>query len=234
MQITINDNSKKIIAVIIGVMPFYIFAVIDKIYNEQEITINTFFLIFMPIAALALCILLLLNRFFLKQKIADYNSGKNNYLLDIAVALLLMLGATFINTVANLFLKDFFPTGLDNSKILELLKTIFDNPFYALLFLIPFTWITQTFLIFSRIFLLKNLWDLSANKIWIWSVIIISTIFFTLSQIDKDILYILIYFSITLLFSITYFYHRRILPLILAAILSQTIQMIDFWISFPG
>lgn len=234
MQISINNNSKKIIAVVIGVLPFYVFAIVDKIINQQEFSIKVLFLFYLPIATLVLGILYLLNRFFLKQKISGYNLAKTNYLLDIAVILLLMVGSSLINITAKLFLNDIFPNNYNNSKILEVLKTIFANPFYAFIFLIPFTWITHTFLVFSKIFLLKNLWDISANKVWIWSVIILSTMFFTLTEIDKGMLDILVSFSVGFLFAVTYLYYRRFLPLIIAAILTQTIQMLDFWISFSG
>ena len=229
-----NKKTKQILAVLMGILPFYTFAFYDKLNNQTDLSIQSFFLVYLPITAFALGIILLLNYFFLKQKISDYNSLKKNYLLDIAIVFLLMIGSSFIHISINLFLKNIFPNNNDNSEVLKVLQTIFDNPFYALMFLIPFTWITQTFLFFSKIFLLKNLWDISANKVWIWSVIIISTMFFSLIEIDKGIISILVSFSVGLLYAITYLYYRRFLPLIIAAILIQTIQMIDFWISFSG
>ena len=226
-----NKKTKQIFAVLIGVLPFYTFAVYDKLNNQPNLSIQSFFLVYLPVTAFALGIILLLNYFFLKQKTSDYNSRKKNFLLDIAIVFLLMIGSSFIHISINLFFKNIFPNNNDNSEVLKVLQTIFDNPFYALMFLIPFTWITQTFLVSSKIFLLKNLWNISANKVWIWSVIIISTTFFSLIEIDKGIIGILISFSVGLLFAIAYLYYRRFLPLIIAAILAQTIQMIDFWIS---
>lgn len=230
----ISKNIKIIIVVLIGIIPFYAFAVIDKVFNQPNISIQGFFLIYMPITAIALFILFLLNKYFLKQTIASYNVERKNLLSDIAVMFILLVGASFIQITFNLFLKDALPSRQDNTKILSALQEIFTNPFYALVFLIPFIWITQSFLIFSRIFLLKNLWELSKNKIWIWSVVILSSILFVLPEIDKSILSILISFSVILFFNITYFFYRRFYPLIFAAIFYQTIQMLDFWITFPG
>ena len=230
----ISKNIKYIIAVLIGVVPFYIFAVIDKIANKPDISIQGFFVFYMPITAFALLILLLLNTFFLKQKILSYNFEKKNLLADIAVLFILMIGASVIKISFNLFFHDLFPAKQDNQQIISVLQEIFNNPFYALIFIFPFIWITQSFFIFSRIFFLKNLWELSKSKIWIWSVLILSSILFVFPEIDKGILDILISFSVILFFNITYLFYRRFYPLLFAAILTQTIQMLDFWITFPG
>ncbi len=230
---------KKIIAVTTGVLPFYFFVVIDKIIYKPELSVHGIFLVYMPVTAIALGILLLLNHFLLNQKISDYNTETKKYLQDIAIAFLLMVGTTFLNIAANLFFADFFPKPdtdkmLETVRTLEVLKSIFNNPFYTFLFLIPFIWITQTFLVFSKVFLLKNLWDIAAGKAKIWAVLIISSLFFSLPEIDKGTLSLIVSFFTVLFFNITYFYYRRIHPLIIAAILSQSIQMIDFWISLQG
>ncbi len=228
-----NKNKKIIIAILIGIIPFYAFAAIDKLINEPNISVHGFFLVYMPIVALALFILILLNKFLLKQSIAFYNSKENNLLLDIAVICLLMIGTSFIHISAKLFFRDFFFTNQNNTKVILVLQEIFENPFLALVFIIPFIWITQFFLIFSRIFLLKNLWGISESKIWIWGVIILSSVLFVLPELDKGMLDILISFSVILFFNITYLYYQRFYPFLFAAILLQTIQMIDFWITFP-
>ncbi len=232
----INSNIKKILAVIIGVLPFYTFVVIDKIVNNPDISVQGLFLFYLPIAIIALLILLLLNKYFLKQTIKNYNLATHSLLSDVAIMLILLVGSSFIHIVFNLFFRDIFPYQQDNTQVIKVLQQIFGNPFYALIFIGPFLWITQLFIIFSRIFLLKNLWEVNKSKIWIWTVLILSSVLFVLPEIDKSILDILVSFSVILLYSITYLYYRRFYPILMASILNQTIQMLDFWLTWypPG
>ena len=226
-----NKTTKLILSVTVGVLPFYVFAIAEKFLGKTNISINSLFLVYFPVTAIALIIIALLGKIYLKQRIIDYNTLHKNYLLDIAITFLLMIGFYLIQSTSNLTIQKWFPSNIDNSKTIMVLQEIFRNPFYAFVFLIPFTWITQLFLVFSRIFLLKNLWDLTEKKSVQISISIISALFFCLTEIDKGKPALISMFLIILFYNFTYYYYRRISPLIISAILIQTIQMIDFWIS---
>ena len=219
----------NLLSIIVGVLPIYLFIIIIKIVGENKPSIFDVLGWQLIISVFGIFIIIVLNKYLLKKRLADFSPQRAPFLLDLSVAFLLLISIYLIHSISALtFYKWIIVAEANNSWLFELMNAIFANPSYTILFFGPVIWIGQIFLELSRSFLLKCLWSFSNNKLWNWTAIIVSAAFISLLNIDSGAPSVLSGFLISLLFNTAYFQYRRISPLIIASILSQTISLLGF------
>lgn len=228
-----NRKTKNILAVGIIVIPFYLSAFLQKsIINQSEIYVQKFLGIYMLLSFLGISVILLTNKYFLKNKWEVFASPKGKIIIDVTLAFLLLSIMYFINSLGNITYFRWIPTDVDRTAIINLLNKIFSNNLYAIIMVGPFNLLNEFFAVLSLAFILNNLWEISNKRYWIWTSILIASLLFTLLQIDQGIPSMINTFIIIAISNYIYFRYRRIYPLFIAGIIYQTIDLISFWIYY--
>ncbi len=228
-----NRKTKNILAVGIIVIPFYLSAFLQKsIINQSEIYVQKFLGIYMLLSFLGISVILLTNKYFLKNKWEVFASPKGKIIIDVTLAFLLLSIMYFINSLGNITYFRWIPTDVDRTAIINLLNKIFSNNLYAIIMVGPFNLLNEFFAVLSLAFILNNLWEISNKRYWIWTSILIASLLFTLLQIDHGIPSMINTFIIIGISNYIYFRYRRIYPLFIAGIIYQTIDLISFWIYY--
>lgn len=228
----VNKNTHKWIsalAVAVAVLPMYVHVILFKyrggnpesifeLLGEQSIwSIAGIFMV------------LLLNRYLLKKQISDFNATSAHFLKDLCLALLLLISVYWLEIVGALtWFRWITFEQPDRSALVALLQKLFSNPFYTIIFIGPATWLTQGFLELSRAFTLNNLALNQKNSFVKWAACIVIAAFFCLLSIDNGIPGMLLSFLFNMLFNICYMKYRRVMPLLYASILFQSISLIGF------
>lgn len=228
-----HKKTKNIIAIGIVVIPFYLSAFLQKILiNQSEIFVQKFLGIYMLLSILGISVILLANKYLLKNNWSVFVIPKGKIIIDISLSLLLLSFTYFIISLGNITYFKWIPTEVDNSAIINLLKEIFSNNLYALIMVGPFNWLNEIFAILSITFILNNLWQINNKRHWIWFSIFAAALLFTFLQIDKGIPSMINTFLIISFSNFIYYRYRSIYPLLIAGIIYQSIDLIRFWIYF--
>lgn len=221
---------RNIIAILVISLPFYGVAIFEKISGTNEVSVKGLFGEAVFFTILGLLIIFLLNKFLLKNDLRSFQSGKGNWLLDVAIALLLLIIIYFVTSIGNLTYAQWWPTDVDRTEIMQTLNEVFSNKWYILFFIGPFIWITEGFMALSRVFLLNNFWELSSHKTAIWISILFTALLCALTQYENGISGMINWFIIYTAGHFIYLKYKRALPLIITGILFQTIELVSFWI----
>ncbi|MEN8187516.1 MAG: CPBP family glutamic-type intramembrane protease [Bacteroidota bacterium] len=224
-----KDKVRNIIALAIIIVPFYFVVIFEKSRGITDISIKGLFIKYLLISIFGIIVIYLTNKILLRQNLQSFFKRKEKFIVDLSLGLLLLSATYFIMSLGNITYFRWFTSQFDNSKIIETLKEIFSNKLYAFILLGPFIWATELFSVFSRAFILNNLWKLSGSKIGIWLSIILTALLFAFTQIDKGVPEMINTFLIIVTSNFLYFKYRSITPLLIAPILIQTIDLVAFW-----
>jgi membrane protease YdiL (CAAX protease family) len=181
----------------------------------------------------SIVVLWLLKRFFLKESLTDFNSGKGNWKTDI----LWGLGLTaiyFLLFVIERPLLSGFLTHEPNMELLDLMLSMRENPLYLVLWFGPVLWIgIALYEELIRVFILSSLWKYSADKSWMVLVVLLTSILIGLTHWSQGS-YGVVTIAIKSLVSCFFFYkYRRLLPLVIAHVLYDGIQVGLLLITYP-
>jgi len=224
-----NNKFKYILALTLIIIPFYFLIIFEKSISVINISASRLFGKYLMFSIAGICAIYAINRFFLKELAVNFFKIKEITLINISLGLLLLSITYFIISLGNITYFRWIPMSTDNTQSLAALTKIMSNNFYAIILLGPFIWISELFLVLSRAFILNNCWALSQKKIWIWVSIFGTALLLSLTQIDKGIPVIINTFLIVFASNILYFKYRSITPLLISAIVLQTIDLVSFW-----
>ena len=226
-------KTKNIIAVGLVIIPFYLSAFLQKtLLNQSDIYVQKFLGIYMLLSIIGITAIVLINKYFLKNKWEVFASPKGNTIIDISLAFLILSIHYFINSLGRITYFKWIPTDIDRSAIINLLSDIFSNNLYGFIMVGPFNWLNELFAVLSIAFILNNLWEIKNKKYWIWTSIIITSLLFAFIQINQGIPSMINTFILIGISNYIYFRYRRIYPLLIAAIIYQTIDLINFWVYY--
>ncbi len=167
----------------------------------------------------------LLKKYFLKEDLADFNSGPSSWTSDVTWGMILTaiyFALFYLERVTIINYLNFIP----NEELLGLMLSLRENPLLLLLWFGPVLWLgVALYEELVRVFILSTLWKLSDHKVWIVSVILITSILMGLVHWGQGS-YGVVTIAIKSLVSCTYFYYkRRMLPLVIAHALYDGIQV---------
>ncbi len=182
---------------------------------------------------LSIAFLFLLKKYFLKENLSDFNSGKGKWNSDILwglalTAIYFILFYVERLTISNLL--SFKP----NMEMLGLMLDMRANPILLILWFGPVLWLgIALYEELIRVFILTSLWKFSNQKIWTFTVIIIASTILGLahwSQGSYGIVTVGIKSSVACFF---FYKYKRLLPLIIAHVLYDGIQVAILLITYP-
>jgi len=226
-----NNRIKNILALLIILIPFYLVAVVQKMFLDQsDYLIHDFFGMYMLLGMVGISVILLLNTYYLKNNWNAFASKEGNAVVDMSFAMVLISAYYFVEALSMLSYGQWIQTEMDRTHMDQLLFEIFDNPLYALLMVGPFSWINEVFSMLSIAFILNNLWTLKQSKTWTWIAVLLTGLLFGLLQIDQGWREMIDSFIIISIFGFAYLKYRRIYPLLIAAIIIESIELITYWV----
>ncbi|OQY02027.1 MAG: hypothetical protein B6I20_07325 [Bacteroidetes bacterium 4572_117] len=178
-------------------------------------------------------LLYLLKRFYLKEKITDFNSGKGNFKTDIlwGFALATIYFVLFFIERATLSSILSFKS---NTELLGLMLDMRENPIMLILWFGPVLWIgIALYEELIRVFILDSLWKFSENKTWVFFVIILASVLIGFTHWSQGS-YGIVTIGIKSIVSGLFFYkYRRLFPLVIAHVLYDGIQVALLLITYP-
>lgn len=206
------------------------------IRNHQSTGFASIELIVYPLlfGGLSIVIVYLLKRFFLREKLTDFNSGKGSWLSDIILGIGLTISYFILfflerATLSNLL--QFNP----NMELLGLMLELRENTFMLLLWFGPVLWIGIAFYEeLIRVFLLSSLWKWSKKITWSIFVIFISATIIGLAHWSQGS-YGMVTVGIKGLVSGLFFFKtKRLMPLIYAHVLYDGLQVAMLLLTYPS
>ncbi len=224
-----NIKTRKILAVLLGACPFFIFVIFEKLYCYDQITVSDILGRYFAIGLFNFAFLLILTRYFLQENIKDYIHFKEPILLDVSLTFFLLISTYLIYSIGNITYVYWFNHEADRITLINVLLEIFNNPYYSIFYFGPFIWVIQINLEYARVFLLKNLWDCYHNRFWEWIIMVTSAGFIGLMNLDNGPAGIITGILIALTFNIVYYRYRSLVPLVASSILIQTIILVEFY-----
>ena len=184
--------------------------------------------------SLGIIAVLLLKRLYLREPLSDFNSGSGNLLTDIAWGLALAIACFAFFFPSHLPLRgllDFRP----NEELLGLMLDMRARPWMVLVWFGPVLWIgIALYEELVRSFLLTELWSLSQSKVWIAVVIVLAGILFGLLHWSQGPYGIVTIAIKSVVIGAFYLRIRRLLPLVLAHVLYDGLQVGAFLLTYPG
>jgi membrane protease YdiL (CAAX protease family) len=182
---------------------------------------------------LSIAFLFLLKKYFLKENLSDFNSGKGKWSSDILWGLALTAIYFILFYVERLILSNWL-SFKPNMEMLGLMLDMRANPILLILWFGPVLWLgIALYEELIRVFILTSLWKFSNQKIWTFTVIIIASTIIGLahwSQGSYGIVTIGIKSSVACFF---FYKYKRLLPLIIAHVLYDGIQVAILLITYP-
>jgi membrane protease YdiL (CAAX protease family) len=175
-------------------------------------------------------LILALNKYLLKEKITDFNSGKGKWYWDIPVGLVLAAIYFLLMFAERATIARLLPQGRPPSQeVINMMIGLANNPILLAIWLGPVVWIgVALFEELGRVFFLNCLWRLSNNKYWKLIAVIFVSSFWGLAHLYQGAFGIISVSIQGLIMGFYYYKYRRIWPLIISHALYDTIQVIMF------
>lgn len=184
--------------------------------------------------SIGIAAILLLKRHYLGEPLSDLNCGAGRLLADISWGLALAVACFALFFLAQLTLREvleFRP----NRELLGLMLDMRAHPWMIVVWFGPVLWIgIALYEELVRAFLLTELWSFSDNKAWLLLAIVAAAVLFGVvhwSQGPYGIVTIAIKSTVIGLF---YLRIRRLLPLVIAHVLYDGLQVGTFLLTYPA
>lgn len=205
------------------------YAIVEKAMGWTDYTPTSILRNNLILITVVLGVIYLLNRYLNKDDLNAFFQRKEKFIVHLVLGLLLLSITYLINSIGSISYYVWFPVPED-LPVHTALREILNDKLYTFILLGPFVWVSETFGVITRVFLLNNLWKLNKSKFWNWIAIIFVSVLFALLQIDKGLSDIINVFLIVLASNIFYLKYRNSIPLIIAPVLFTTIDLIAFWV----
>jgi membrane protease YdiL (CAAX protease family) len=227
------DNMNKlkyIIAILIGVLPLYVWMVWYRLTHSPVFEIYELLAYPLIFGGGNILLILVLNRYLLKERLSLFNTGKGSVGKDFLVGLILTVIYFALFFLDRVTIANWLPSGPPPSnELIDLMINLSNNPVLLAIWLGPVVWIgVALFEELSRTFFLLCLWKMSDKKEWIYISIIIVAVFVGVVHLYQGLFGIVSIGIKGLVMGFYYYKYRRILPLVISHALYDSIQVIFF------
>ena len=183
--------------------------------------------------SLGIAVIWLLKRFYLGESLSSLNSGEGSLTGDIfwGVALTIVYFVLFFAARYTLSeLLAFTP----NRELLGLMLDMREKPWMVFVWFGPVLWIgISLYEELVRAFLLSELWSFSANKLWISTVVLVAAAVVGVTHWSQGPYGVVTIAIKGIVIGAFYFYRRRLLPLVIAHVLYDGLQVATLLLTYP-
>jgi membrane protease YdiL (CAAX protease family) len=174
-----------------------------------------------------------LKRYFLEEPLSDFNASEGTLVSDILWALALTVVYFILFFAARYTLSDLLAFR-SNRELLGLMLDLRESPWLMLIWFGPVLWIgIALFEELVRAFLLTELWSFSTNRIWTIAVIVFAAALVGLTHWSQGPYGIVTIATKGVVVGAFYYHRRRLLPLVLAHVLYDGLQVGTLLLTFP-
>jgi membrane protease YdiL (CAAX protease family) len=203
---------------------------------HQVSTLASIELIAYPLlfGGLGIIVILLLKRLYLREPLSDFNSGSGNLFTDVLWGLALAIACFALFFISQMTLRDLLDFR-PNAELLGLMLDMRAHPWMVLVWFGPVLWIgIALYEELVRAFLLTELWSFAESKVWIGLSIVLAGTLFGLVHWGQGPYGIVTIAIKSMVIGAFYLRIRRILPLVLAHVLYDGVQVGTFLLTYPG
>jgi membrane protease YdiL (CAAX protease family) len=181
----------------------------------------------------SILLLYTIKKYFLKEKLSDFNLGKGSIGKDVLWGVLLTIMYFILFYIERATLIDIL-TFKSNQELLGLMLDMRENPILLILWFGPVLWIgIALYEELLRVFLLTSLWKFSNHKVWVTAVIIISALIMGLAHWSQGSYGIVTIAIKSLVFGFFFFKVKRFFPLVISHALYDGVQVALLLITYP-
>lgn len=229
----VMDKIKSIIALtIIVFIPFGLMIWI-RIHESTGFASRELILYPLLFGGGSIFIIILLKKFFLKEKLSDFNSESGKWYTDLGWGITLALVYFILFFIFRFTLSDLLDFN-SNSELLQLMLDMREKPILLFLWFGPVLWIgIALYEELIRVFILTSLWKWSDQIVWISFVIFISAICIGLAHWSQGSYGIVTITIKSIVSGIFFFKKRRIMPLIYAHVIYDGLQVAMLLLTYP-
>jgi len=183
--------------------------------------------------SLGIAVIWLLKRFYLGESLYSLNSGEGSLVGDIFWGIVLTIVYFVLFFAARYALSDhlaFTP----NTELLGLMLDMLERPWMVVLWFGPVLWIgISLYEELVRAFLLSELWSFSVNKLWISTVVLFAAVVVGTTHWSQGPYGIVTIAIKGIVIGAFYFHRRRLLPLVIAHVLYDGLQVGTLLLTYP-
>jgi len=183
--------------------------------------------------SLGIAVIWLLKRFYLGESLYSLNSGEGSLVGDIFWGIVLTIVYFVLFFAARYALSDhlaFTP----NTELLGLMLDMRERPWMVVLWFGPVLWIgISLYEELVRAFLLSELWSFSVNKLWISTVVLFAAVVVGTTHWSQGPYGIVTIAIKGIVIGAFYFHRRRLLPLVIAHVLYDGLQVGTLLLTYP-
>ena len=182
---------------------------------------------------LGIAVILWLKRYYLQEPLSDFNSGAGNIGTDVLWALGLVAVYFVLFFIEQQTLRDLL-TFRSNEELLGLMLDMREDPWMVIIWFGPVLWIgIALYEELVRTFLLTGLWSYSRRRDWTIAVILIAALLVGLVHWSQGPYGIVTIAIKSIVAGTFYYYRRRLLPLVLAHVLYDGLQVGMLLMTYP-
>ncbi len=225
---------KNLIALTIIV--FIPFGIMLWLRNHQSTGFASIELVMYPLlfGGGSIIALLLIKKYFLKENLNDFNSGRGKWGSDILWGLALTITYFILFYVERLTLTNVL-TFRPNTELLGLMLDMRQSPLLVILWFGPVLWIgIALYEELVRVFILTSFWEFSSKLAWVVAVMVFTSAIIGLTHWSQGSYGIVTIGIKSLVACIFFFRVRRLLPLVVAHVLYDGIQVALLLITYPN
>lgn len=182
---------------------------------------------------LGIVVIWLLMRFYLKEQLSSLNSGAGGLITDLLWGMALTAAYFALFFIARYTLRDLLAF-TPNRELLGLMLDMRKEPWMLVLWFGPVLWIgIALYEEMVRAFLLSEMWSFSENKLWVSLAVLIAAAVIGLTHWSQGPYGIVTIAIKSMLIGSFYFHRRRLLPLVIAHVLYDGLQVGTLLLTYP-
>ena len=183
--------------------------------------------------SLGIAVIWLLKRFYLGESLYSLNSGEGSLVGDIFWGIALTMVYFVLFFAARYTLSDLLAF-TPNRELLGLMLDMREKPWMVVLWFGPVLWIgISLYEELVRTFLLSDLWSFSENKLWISTVVLFAAVVVGTTHWSQGPYGIVTIATKSIVIGAFYFHRRRLLPLVIAHVLYDGLQVGTLLLTYP-
>lgn len=216
----------QLLAVAIGVLPFYTFVIWSHLTRESPYTLQDLFLLPLVVGSLGVVWMAFLYTTLCGKRLSDLNLKPSNWPRDLVMGILLTMVLFAWRVIDGLTVSDWIPRQPPPPEILNLIFGLAENPLLLALWLGPVVWIgVALFEELGRVFILNRLWSVWDHRLARWAVLLFSALLFGLAHIYQGPAGAISVGILGLISGLAYMVWGRVWPLVIAHGLFDSIQI---------
>ena len=224
---------KRVIALLVAVVVPAVLMIWYRMHQSTGFASIELIVYPLVFGSLGIVVIALLKRVYLGERLSALNSGGGTLATDLlwGLALTAVYFALFIVEQYTLRgLLAFRP----NRELLGLMFDMRESPWMILLWFGPVLWIgIALYEELVRAFLLSEMWSFSENKLWTATVIFLAATLIGLTHWSQGPYGIVTIATKSIVVGAFYFHRRRLLPLVIAHVLYDGLQVGALLLTYP-